>query len=86
MQQISEIFNLPKEKVAKSERAELLKFFVENLKDRKNKPMHPVRISMLLAHLNLQDLRSFISQCKDVDNRRGNIAMNKFFWWSLKPQ
>ena len=69
-----------------SERAELLTFFIDNLKDKNNKPYKPARIGMLLAHIPTKDLYYFISTCKDTLNRRGQEAMQKYFWFSIKSK
>ena len=84
MIQISNIIKLPKEVKKCSERAELIKFFVDTLRNKNNKPFSARMIAIKLSHLKVNDLYNFISQCKDVRNRRGEIAMNKFFWFSLK--
>lgn len=72
-------------KVRTSERSELIKFFVENLKDKKGKQYKPARIAMLLSHLKVKDLYVFKSMCKDRLDRNGEVAMNKYFWFSLRP-
>ena len=69
-----------------SERAGLIKFFIDTLKDKNNKPYKPARIGMLLAHIPTKDLYYFISTCKDTLNRRGQVAMQKHFFWSIKSK
>ena len=68
----------------RSERAELLKFFVDNLwgKNLKNYPAK--RIAIALSHVSVSDLYFMQSVAKDIMARRGVEAMNKWFWWSLK--
>lgn len=67
-----------------SERAELIKFWLDNLKDKKGKPYKPARIAMLLAHLSLSDLYAFKSQCNDRLTRNGQESFQKYFWYSIK--
>jgi hypothetical protein len=81
---ISEIISQRPVKKGGSERAELIKFFVDNLKQKNGKPFPARGIAVKLSHLKREDLYNFISQCKDVRNRKGEVAMQKFFWWSLK--
>jgi hypothetical protein len=86
MEQIDKIIlekQIKKEKKT-SERAELIKFFVDTLRDKKGKQYPARRIAVTLSHLQREDLYNFISQCKDVKNRKGIESMQKFFWWSLK--
>lgn len=74
---------LKKEKKT-SERAELLRYFVDTLRNKNKKPFPARMIAIKLSHIPTKDLYYFISVCKDIDNRRGRDAMSKFFWWSLK--
>lgn len=68
----------------KTERGELILFFVENIKNKKgNKYKFPF-IAMKLAHLELKDLYYFVSSCKDRLQRSGQETMQKYFWWSIK--
>lgn len=73
-----------KEKNNKTERGELLKFFVDNIKNKKGKTYSFSFIAMKLSHLNIQDLYYFVSSCKDRLSREGEITMQKYFWWSIK--
>jgi len=83
MESISSIIKLPVKKKG-SERAELIKFFVDNLKQKNGKPFSARMIAIKLSHLSLEDIRYFISMCKDIKNRRGQEAMQKYFWFSIK--
>ncbi len=68
----------------KNERAELVKFFVENLYDKNKKPFPVKRIAITLSHIPTKDLYFMQSVFKDTQNRNGNESANKWFWWSLK--
>ena len=83
MQSINEIIRIPDKKKT-SERAELISFFVENLRNKQNKKFPARMIAVKLSHLSLEDLRYFISVFKDIQNRKNNEAAQRFFWWSLK--
>lgn len=85
MNPISLFAKLPTSKKT-SERGELIKFFVENLKDKKNKPYKPARIGMLLSHLSVKDLYSFQSMCSDRLLRNGQETFQKFFWFSIRAK
>ena len=75
-----------KVKTKETERGELLRFFVENIKNKKGKPYTFPFMAMKLSHLELQDLYFFVSACKDRLNRNGQATMSKYFWWSLKSK
>lgn len=70
----------------RSERAELLSYFVENIKNKDDKPFNARMIAVKLSHLSVQDLYYFKSVCKDIYNRQGQTALNKYFWWSIKAR
>lgn len=79
-------YKLEKPKI-KSERAELISYFVETILNKNNKQFPAKRIAIALAHIkDLKDLYYFKSVCQDVYNRRGQEAVNKFFWWSIKAR
>lgn len=87
MEQIASYLNYKKEDRGKiSQRAELIKFFVDNLKDREGKKYEARRIAVKLSHLEMRDLYFLRSECQDIINRRGVKAMNKWFWWSIKSK
>jgi len=68
----------------KSERAEFVSFFVENLKNKEGKHFPKSMIAIKLSHIPTKDLSYMISIFKDTTNRRGIDAANKEFWWSIK--
>lgn len=68
----------------RSERADLISFFVDNLRNKDNKPFKPRMIAIKLSHLTLQDIRYMISVYKDAQNRKGNDYAQRWFWFSLK--
>lgn len=61
-----------------SERADLIKFFVERLRDKKGKKYLPRFIGYKVAHLEVKDLYYLKSVCEKSDN------LGKTFWGSLK--
>lgn len=73
-----------KDKDKKTERGELLRFFVDNIKNKKGKSYGFPFLAMKLSHLNTQDLYYFVSTCKDRLTRQGQDTMQKYFWWSIK--
>lgn len=83
MENISSLLKIPPKRNL-TERGELLRFFNERVKNIKGKPYGFPMMGKKLAHLTLQDLYYFQSVYKDIENRKGEIAAQKFFWWSLK--
>ena len=73
-------------KVGKSERADLLKFFIENIPDKNGNKYKPQFLAVKLSHLSKSDLYYFISVCKDILSRKGQVSMQKYFWWSIKSK
>lgn len=73
-----------KGKDKKTERGELLRFFVDNIKNKNGKSYKFPFIAMKLSHLSINDLYYFVSACKDRLNREGQVTMQKYFWWSIK--
>lgn len=74
-------------KKSRSERAELIQFFVDRLRNKDGKPFSARLIAVKLSHLkDLQDLYYFKSVCEDTLNRKGLADMQKFFWWSIKAK
>lgn len=74
---------------AKSERADIIRQFVEaiNLErdGRKYKKLTPYYVAMKLSHIKKKgDLYYFLSQCKDYKERKGSFS--KYFWWAIRPQ
>ena len=72
--------------VVRSERAELIKFFVDTLKQKNKKPFSAKMIAIKLSHIPTKDLYYMISVFKDAQNRKGLDYASKWFWHSLKPQ
>lgn len=71
------------EKKKTSERAELLKFFIDNILDPKGKKYRPAYMGLVLMHLTVKDLYYLKSEVQDRINRGENYG--KYFWGSLKP-
>ena len=65
-----------------SERAELIKFFHERLRNKKGRPFTAKLIAIKLGHVDIKDLYFLRSKCIDVENRGGSFG--KCFWGSLK--
>lgn len=83
MEQISSLFNFEdKKSKAGSERATLIEFFVDNVKDRKGKKYKPSFIAMRVSHLKLADLYYMMSQAKEYEKKGGEIG--KYFFGSLR--
>lgn len=92
MQSIALFTNLKTEKTPRSERAELISFFVEEInkerpcfyKDANGKKkklglIAPRAVAIKLSHVkDLETLRYFLSECKDYKNRHGSFA-KRFF-------
>ena len=68
----------------KSERAELIKFFHENILDKNGKQYRPQFLAVKLAHIPTKDLYYSVSIFKDTEKRRGIIGARKEFWFSIK--
>ena len=78
---------IPELKVSKganSERADLVKFFVDNLRDKNNKPFKVGFIVQKLSHLKTPDLYYVKSVFRDNLMRKGLDGASKELWWSLK--
>ena len=74
---------------AKSERAELIRQFMEELNaerdGKKYKKLSAGAVANILGHIKKKsDLYYFLSVCRDNKKRTG--IFSKYFWWSLKPQ
>ena len=69
-----------------SERAEVIKFFVDNLKGKTGKPFSARMIAVKLSHFKLGDLYYFMSVCKDIQKCKGQESFQKYFWWSIKSR
>ena len=83
--QISKLeLKVEKPSKVKSERAELLKFFLDNLRDKNNKPFRAGHIATKLSHIKTPDLYYIKSVFRDTLFRKGLDGASKEFWWSLK--
>ncbi len=69
---------------SRSERAELIKFFVDNLWNKDLKHFPAKMIAIKLSHIPTKDLYYMKSIFTDTMKRRGVDSANKEFWWSLK--
>lgn len=70
-----------------TERGELMREFIENINQERDKKMRPLnfgRMAVLLQGIPTNDLYAFLSMCKD--RKRVNGSFSKYFWWALKPQ
>lgn len=77
---------IPVKSKIKSERAELISFFVENLKN-KDGGKFPVRtIVFKLSHVPTSDLHYIKSVFNDNLKRGGLEKASKCFFWSLKAK
>lgn len=84
MEQINSLFNLEPKSKATSERATLIEFFHQNVKNKKGKRYPVSFIGMKLSHLSLADLYYMKSTALDYEHRGGEIG--KYFWGALKAK
>ena len=63
-----------------SERAELIRFFVDNVLNKKGKKYPPAFIAMKMSGYSIKDLYYLQSVAKDYVNRGGDVGK---YWWSL---
>ena len=83
LKEYSEV-SIPIKKKKSSERAELISFFVDNLKN-KDGNKFPIRtIVFKLSHIPTKDLYYVQSIFNDNLKRGGLEKASKEFWWSLK--
>lgn len=69
-----------------SERAELIKFFVDNLKNKDGKPFTSKHIAVKLGHIPTEDLYFVKSAFKDRLLINGLDQASKWLWWSIKAK
>lgn len=81
---ISDIIAKRQYVVKGSERAELLKFFIENIPDKNGNKYKPQFLAVKLSHIPTKDLYYSMSIFKDTEKRRGKVGAIKEFWWSIK--
>jgi len=87
MKSISDIItHLDITQKGKNERAELLRFFIENIPDKNGNKYKPARMAVLLSHIPTKDLHYSISIFKDTERRRGKVSACKEFFWSIKSK
>ena len=77
-----------------SERAHLVKYFVERAQDRKG-PMAPARVGYMLSHCSVPDLYAFKSVLESETGRPWpaeagknpgySVRWNRIFWARLRP-
>ncbi len=90
MDTIGNILQRKKERdLARSERAEIIKQFVDELNaerdGKKYRKLTPYVVAFQLSHIkNKNDLYYFLAQCRD--RKRTNGSFSKYFWWALRPQ
>lgn len=82
MKSIRDILNTRQSKKTVSERAELIGFFHEKLRDQRGKPYRIQFIGMKLSPFSLEDLYYLKSKCIEIEARGGSFS--KTFWGSLK--
>jgi hypothetical protein len=84
MERINSLLFTQKTSKANSERAELVKYFVDNLRQKNGKPFSARMIAIKLSHLSVQDLYYMKSVFNDLAKTKGNESAQKWWWWSLK--
>ena len=84
MKSLFELLEQRKEVKSHSKRAELLRFFIENIPDKNGKQYKPQFLAVKLSHIPTKDLYYMISIFKDTEKRRGKVGAIKEFWWSIK--
>ena len=86
MESLKTLIQIPKKPALKSERAELVKFFVDAINQQrigtKYKPVTGRHIAIKLSHIPKNDLYYMISTMKDL----GGEKAVKWFWYSIRPK
>ena len=74
----------------KTERGELMRYFMERLNPGRVKdglpPLSMGRMGRLLVAIPTRDLYYLKSVCDDAEARNGAAAFSKKFWWEIKPK
>ena len=83
METLFQNYKIPEKKKG-SERADVISFFVENLRNKDGKKFPARMIAIKLSHIPTKDLYYIKSVFQDTSNRKGIESANKEFWWSLK--
>lgn len=85
MEKISSLLEVKEVKSkTNSERAEVIRYFVENLRNKKGKPFSARMIAIKLSHIPTQDLYFMKSCFADRLHRQGIETAQKHFWWSIR--
>lgn len=77
---------IPLKKKIRSERAELVEFFIETLRNKDGNKFPVKTIIFKLSHIPTKDLYFVKSVFEDNLKRGGLEKASKEFWWSLKAQ
>lgn len=75
-----------RKKRAGSERSDLIRYFHERARDRRNKPFRAGYIAFRLSHLSIADLYAFRSMLEDRSRTKDGFHWNKTFFGMLKPR
>lgn len=68
-----------------NERAEMIRYFQDKLRDKKGKPFTARFIAVKLGDIkDVRDLQFLKSKCLDAENR--GYSFGKCFWWSIKAK
>lgn len=90
MEHIGKSLDRKKEAERKTERGELMRYFMERLNPGRVKdglpPLSMARIGRLLVAIPTKDLYFLKSVCDDAHARHGGSAFSKKFWWEIKPK
>ncbi len=88
MEHIGRSMERKKEAERKTERGELMRYFLEHLNPGRIKdglpPLTMGRMGRLLVAIPTRDLYFLKSVCDDVASRGGSFS--KKFWWEIKPK
>jgi hypothetical protein len=80
MENISNLLKMPSTKKTNSERSELIKFWCDNVLNKKGNKYPPAFIAMKMSGYSIKDLYYLQSVAKDYVNRGGDVGK---YWWSL---
>jgi len=79
MEQLGTNYKLPDSKITKtSERAELIRVFLDRLRNKEGKPYTPAFLGMKLSPIKTADLYSLQKKCEQARN------FGAMFWYLLK--
>jgi len=74
----------PLKKSARSERAELIRFFAEQITDKKGDLYKPAFIAIRLSHYTVDQLYGLKSGFSDRLRREDTVAAQKWWWFTTK--